>query len=190
MTNGRNTLALAVIAVASAEALAIWLAFLVPDRRAMWLVAGLTMPLLWAGAEVVRRDKDSIRHSVAVAAMLIALPLAVFAARAQGLIAAEDAALGVRLLGIATGLIIAAYGNVIPRRLVCIDPMSPDAARRQKLQRFCGWLFVLAGLANAAIWAVAPVKQAALWSMVPLAGALILVAMRFLRKVDLQRGGV
>jgi hypothetical protein len=181
MTNGRNILAMAVIAVALAEALAIWLAFLVPDRREVWLVAGLTMPLLWGGAEVMRRDKDSIRHSVAVAAMLVALPLAVFAARAQGLIGVEDAALGVRLVGIATGLIIAAYGNVVPKRLLCVDPTSPDAARKQALQRFCGWLFVLAGLANAAIWAVAPVKQAALWSMVPLAGALILVAMRFAR---------
>jgi hypothetical protein len=181
MTKGRNALAMAVIAVALAEALAIWLAFLVPDRREVWLVSGLTMPILWAGAEALRRDKEAIRHSVAVAAMLIVLPLAVFAARAQGLIAAEDAALGVRLVGIATGLIIAAYGNVIPRKLVCIDPMSPDAARKQALQRFCGWLFVLAGLASAAIWAVAPVKQAAFWSMVPLAGALILVAIRYAR---------
>jgi len=181
MTNRRSALAMAVIAVALAEALAIWLAFLVPDRRGVWMFAGLTMPLLWSGAESLRRDKDSIRRSVAVAAMLIALPLGVFAARAQGLVAADDAALGVRLVGIATGLIIAAYGNVIPKKLVCFDPMAPDAARRQALQRFCGWLFVLAGLANAAIWAVAPVKQAAFWSMVPLAGALILVAMRFAR---------
>jgi hypothetical protein len=42
-------------------------------------------------------------------------------------------------------------------------------------------LFVLAGLANATVWALAPVKQAALWSMVPVAGALILVAMRLAR---------
>jgi hypothetical protein len=181
MTNGRRALAMAVAAVALAEALAIWLAFLVPDRRGVWLFAGMTMPLLWSGAETLKRDKDSIRRSVAVAAMLIALPLAVFAARAQGLIAAEDAALGVRLLGIATGLIIAAYGNVIPKKLVCIDPMSPDAARKQALQRYCGWLFVLAGLANAAIWTVGPVKQAALLSMVPVAGALVLIAMRIAR---------
>jgi hypothetical protein len=181
MTKGRNVLAMAVIAVALAEALAVWLAFLVPDRREVWLVSALTMPILWAGAEAMKRDKESIRHSVAVAAMLIALPLAVFAARAQDLIAAEDAALGVRLLGIATGLILAAYGNVIPKKLLPHDPLSPDAGRGQALQRYCGWLFVLACLASAAIWTVAPVKQAAFWSMVPLAGALILVAMRIAR---------
>src|SRR4051812_31958111 len=53
MTYWRNSLAMAVIAVASAEALAIWLAFLVPDQRAIWLIAGLTMPLLWSGAELI-----------------------------------------------------------------------------------------------------------------------------------------
>jgi hypothetical protein len=181
MTYWRNSLAMAVIAVASAEALAIWLAFLVPDQRAIWLIAGLTMPLLWSGAELIRRDKDSIRRSIAVAAMLIALPLAVSAARAQGLIAAEDVALSMRLLGVASGLIMAAYGNVIPKQLIRFDPLSPDAGRKQALQRFCGWLFVSAGLAYAAIWVLAPVSQAALWSMVPPAGALILVAVRYAR---------
>ena len=85
MIRGRYALASAVIAVALVEALAIALAVAVPERRGLWLVAGLAMPLLWSVAELLNRDKAALRFGVAASAVMIALTLGVFAARAAGL---------------------------------------------------------------------------------------------------------
>lgn len=179
MTRGRYALASAVIAVALVEALAIVLALAVPEKRGLWLIAGLSMPLLWTAAELLRRDKEALRFSVAGAAVMIAMSLGVFAARAVGLIDAANSDLALRLAGVASGLIVAGFGNVIPKRLVRFDPADP--ARKLALQRFTGRVIVLAGLANALIWAIAPMDRAALWSMAPLLGALGLVIVRCTR---------
>ena len=89
----------------------------------------------------------------------------------------DDSGAASRVFGIATGLVLAYYGNVIPKRSACVNPVSDSAARRQRLLRFSGWAFTLAGLAYAAIWAFAPLGDA-LWAMLPVAAALVLVAMR------------
>lgn len=126
--------------------------------------------------------RKELAWGLAGAAVLILLPLAAIAARQWGLV--EDAGhdLPGRVYGIAAGLVIAAYGNIAPRKLVRYDPDSPRPARKQAAIRFSGWAFVIAGLANAAIWAlVSPIDLAALLSMVPLAAALILVFLRCTR---------
>lgn len=173
-----NALAIAVVAVALVEALAIALLLLVPEKRAYWLIAGLAMPLLWAGAELIKRDKAPLRFAISYAAIMIATAEALAIARAIGAIARDDESIALRFLGIAGGLVIVFYGNIVPKKTACVDPASPDAARRQRLQRYSAWVLVLAGLANTAIWALAPIKQAALWSMVPVAGGLALIALR------------
>jgi len=120
--------------------------------------------------------------SIAGAAVLILLPLAAIAARSLGLIDDPDRDLPGRLYGVAAGLIIAAYGNIAPRKLIRLDPDSPRFARKQAAIRFSGWVFVLGGLANAAVWAfVSPIDLAAALSMVPLAAALILTVARCAR---------
>ena len=91
-----------------------------------------------------------------------------------------DPGLGVRVFGILCGVMLAIFGNAIPKRMVRYEPGSDGPARRQACLRFCGWVFALAGLANAAIWALAPLKTAAFWSMFPLAGALLLVGARIM----------
>ena len=117
------------------------------------------------------------------AAILILLPLGAIAARTWGVVEDPGHDLPGRLYGIAAGLIIAAYGNVAPRRLVRYDPGSARPERRQAAIRFSGWVFVIAGLANALIWAiVSPLDRAALLSMVPLALGLVLVLYRCARR--------
>lgn len=180
MTRGHMGLATAVVAVALAEALAIALFLLVPEKRAYWLIAALTMPMLWAGAELMKRDKQSLRWGISYAALILVLAEALAIARATGAIAPNDESLALRSLGIACGLVIVFFGNIAPKKTTCFDPASPDAGRRQNLQRYSGWVLVLAGLANTLIWALAPIKQAALWSMVPVAGGLALIALRIL----------
>ena len=178
MTKSRYALAAAVIAVALAEALAIALFLLVPEKREYWLIAGLTMPTLWAGAELLKRNNASLRFSVAYAALLIAVCEALALARAMGLIANDSEDIALRFLGIASGLVIVFYGNMAPKAAACVDPASPSAGRQQAVQRYSGWVLVLAGIANTLIWALAPIGQAAFWSMVPLAAGLALIAIR------------
>lgn len=128
-------------------------------------------------------DKQKqLAWGLAGAALLILLPLGAIAARSWGLIEDPGHDLPGRLYGIAAGLIVAAYGNIAPRKLVRFEPDSPRAARKQAAIRFSGWAFVIGGLANAAVWAfVSPIDLAAMLSMVPLAGALILSLARCAR---------
>lgn len=119
------------------------------------------------------QKQKELAWAIAGAAVLILLPLGAIAARSWGLVEDPGHDLPGRLYGIAAGLIIAAYGNIAPRKLVRYDPDSPRPARKQAAIRFSGWAFVLGGLANALIWAVvSPIDLAAMLSMVPLAAAL------------------
>lgn len=187
MTRGQKALATATVAVALVEALAIALALAQPEKRALWLIGGLSMPLLWTFAELLNRDRETLRFSIAGAAAMVAMSLGVLVARSTGLIDAANSDVGLRLAGVASGLIIVAFGNVIPKKLVRFDPADPG--RKLAVQRFTGWVIVLAGLANAAIWAFAPMDRAALWSMAPLIGALALIAFRCTRWRVTQRSG-
>ena len=175
MIDRRLALPMAVLGLVLVEGLAVSLAIVAPDRLRAPLVAGLAMPALWAVAERFRGDKTHIRFAIAVAAALLAIPLGAKLGQALGWIAADNGDLMARLFGIAGGLILAAYGNVIPRQLDRYDPARSDPARWQRLQRRAAWSFVLAGLACAAIWVVLPVKAAALWSTVPVALSILLV---------------
>ena len=175
MIDRRLALPMAVLGLVLVEGLAVSLAIVSPDRLRAALVAGLAMPALWAAAERFRGDKTHIRFAIAVAAALLAIPLGAKLGLALGWIEADNGDLMSRLFGIAGGLILAAYGNVIPRQLDRYDPVKGDPARWQRLQRRAAWSFVLAGLACAALWVVLPIRAAALWSTVPVALSIILV---------------
>jgi hypothetical protein len=63
--------------------------------------------------------------------------------------------LAVRGTMAAIGLMLAFYGNTIPKVIKTTTP------RARAIQRVAGWAFVLAGLAYAAIWALASLTLAA-----------------------------
>ncbi|MBX3562294.1 MAG: SdpI family protein [Sphingomonas sp.] len=119
---------------------------------------------------MTQRQRE-LAYALAGAALLIALPL-------LGAADVLDAGLGQRLSGVAIGLILAAYGNIAPKQLVRYDPESPRPARKQAFIRFSGRVFVIAGLAHALVWALAPIDRATLLSMIPVAAGLILVGLR------------
>ena len=75
--------------------------------------------------------------------------------------------LSVRGTMAAIGLMLAFYGNAIPKVITVATP------RARAIQRFAGWAFVLAGLAYAAIWALAPMNQAAEAASSAVAAALL-----------------
>src|SRR5205085_6767315 len=175
MIDKRFALPMAAIGLVAVEALAIALVLVAPDKQRPALVAGLALPALWGCAELFRGDKTHPRFAISVAAVLLAVPLAAHLARALGWIAADNSDLTSRLLGIAGGLILAAYGNVIPRQLDRFDPARADPARWQRLQRRGAWAFVLAGLTCAILWALLPIKAAATWSTVPVGLSVIVM---------------
>ena len=117
-----------------------------------------------------------IAQDLTLAGLLLGLSLLAVFARKLGLV--EDPALGIRLVNVLIGLILARYGNEVPRKLVRYEPNSDRPARRQACLRFCGWAFALGGLLYAAAWILLPLGSAAFWSMVPLAVALLAVGAR------------
>jgi hypothetical protein len=175
MIDKRLALPMAAIGLVLVEGLAVWLALVAPDKLRIALVAGLALPALWGSAELFKGDKTHPRFAIAIAAVLLAVPLGAHLARASGWIVVDNGDLMSRLYGIASGLILAAYGNFIPRQLDRYDPAKADPARWQRLKRRAAWAFVLAGLACSIIWALLPVRVAAIWSIVPIGLSVILV---------------
>jgi hypothetical protein len=68
------------------------------------------------------------------------------------------------------GLVLVFYANYIPKNL---SSRAVASARMQSALRVAGWSFALAGLAYAAIWALAPLAQAGDISMAVVAAATI-----------------
>lgn len=96
--------------------------------------------------------KKDVISSLAWGGGIIAVALCASLARSQGLI---DQEVTVRLVLGATGLMVAAFGDRIPKTF------SPSALARQT-QRFTAWAMVISGLVYAAAFAFAPSLEAAL----------------------------
>lgn len=125
--------------------------------------------------------RKPVAADIALAALLIALSLLTAFARQLGI--SDNPDIAIRLVNIVIGLVLARYGNIVPRQLVRYEQDSDRPARRQACLRFCGWAFALGGLGYAAIWLALPIDDAAFWSLFPIAGAMIVVGLRiFLAK--------
>ena len=97
-------------------------------------------------------NKQELVAGLAWGGGIVLLALAATLARKLGYIDAETVT---RLVIGSNGLMIAWYGNRLPKAFV------PHAGARQA-RRVAGWSLVLSGLAYAALWAFAPV-QTAVW---------------------------
>lgn len=85
----------------------------------------------------------------------------------QGMLGEETAT---RIVMALTGLGLAAYANLMPKRLG--HARSPEAmARAQATLRFGGWALTLGGLAYAFLWAFAPLSIASAAAMTVLGAA-------------------
>jgi hypothetical protein len=102
--------------------------------------------------------------TIAFAILSVAAGLAF--ARRMGVVSPD---LAVRGTMAAIGLMLAFYGNAIPKVIKVTTP------RARAIQRFTGWAFVLAGLAYAAIWALAPMVHAAEMASAAVAAAMLSV---------------
>ena len=107
-----------------------------------------------------------ITSNLALAGLLIAVSIGLAFLRKHGVVGAEEATRGAMML---TGILLAVYGNVIPKSV------SRLSAKGESLQRVTGWATVLAGLGYAAIWAFAPIEIAATASMIAVALGFVVV---------------
>jgi hypothetical protein len=107
-----------------------------------------------------------ITSNLALAGLLIAVSAGLAYLRRLDVVGAEAPARGAMIL---TGILLAVYGNVIPKSV------SRLSAKGESLQRVTGWATVLAGLGYAAIWAFAPIDIAAVASMIAVAIGFVIV---------------
>ena len=109
--------------------------------------------------------KKDILAGLIFGGAMLALALAAKYAHARGYVG-DDVAM--RTLAM-NGLLIAYYGNNIPKRV------APHAVAR-KAQRFSGWTQVLSGLTYAGLWAFAPIPVAeTVGTAVVLAGVVLVL---------------
>lgn len=110
--------------------------------------------------------KRELREGVPIAGLMLAAAGAVVLSQRMGWV---DGDAGLRVSMAITGLACVYYANRAPKERPTRSP------RAQAVNRVAGWLFVVAGLLNAAIWAFAPMDIAPMASMVPLVLAIVSV---------------
>ena len=72
----------------------------------------------------------------------------------------DDRSLASNALGVFMGGVLIFMGNYLPKRLPPLDEEKYSATKAQTLQRFAGWVFVLAGIGYIAAWLVLPTMPA------------------------------
>jgi hypothetical protein len=108
-----------------------------------------------------------ISFALVVAGFMLAAAPALKYLSAHDLIGAQ---VRIRAFQVLVGLILAIYGNFLPKDAgraggeACVS-------RHQSLLRFGGWSFTLAGASYAALWALAPFSVADRFAMPIVAGA-------------------
>ena len=113
------------------------------------------------------------RMSMAIAVAILFLGTAAAVAYAQSLdLIGPDAAK--RTIQVMSGLILAAYANLMPKDVGRWQASAVAVARAQSALRVGGWSMTLAGLAYAGLWAFAPLGVANIASMVVVASAMLI----------------
>ena len=191
MTN-RNVYSMPVAAAAMAAIiLAIFSWMAEPARGVMWagLIAGLFVaavsPLLifrkrTESAAVTRKN---IERGLFGALLMFVGVLGLDLAAETGAI---DYAASKRVGGVIIGVVLAISGNILPKIVTPLSLRKCDDSRAKATERFAGWAFVLAGIAYAAIWLVAPIKDAKMLTSFVGLGAFFVVLLAW---INLSLGG-
>lgn len=117
----------------------------------------------------------SLRNPLVGAGIFLIVTLLLVGAHRAELIGAD---LEERGMGILIGLCFIVFGNYMPKTT---DPPRREwctSSRKQVLQRFSGWVFVIMGLGYSLVWLVLPVDQAGTVAKFLVAPAVVLVAGR------------
>jgi hypothetical protein len=153
-----------------------------PDRAAFWLLSVAVLIPIWvlALAQVRRARRDgvtfdgrSLLKGGEWGAALAAVGLAIGLSKALGF---EDGWMAERGLGVATGAMLLAMGNALPK--YSSKAGGPCAARDYGARRFAGWAFAIAGAVNLGAWLFTSIEDAWSLGVVATASATIVVLTR------------
>lgn len=148
-----------------------------------WALSGSFLLIAWSVFEVLfrgRRGINEIRGSVVLAAALLTVTLGFSALDAAGLLGIEGNDITRRAYGVGVGVLLVVIGNFVPKQLEPLLEKQCSAAAIQSLQRFAGWVFVLAGLGYAGAWLVLPLGPADTVSTTLCISAVVLVFGRWM----------
>src|SRR5262245_50939962 len=95
-----------------------------------------------------------ISFAVSIAMLILATAAAVKYAQGLEWISAEAARRTIQFL---IGLVLASYGNFMPKDIARSGAAQCAASRSQSALRVGGWSITLAGIAHAGLWAFAPI---------------------------------
>ena len=109
--------------------------------------------------------------AIVVAVVFLGTAAAVTYAQSLGLIGSEAAK---RIVQVMSGLILAAYGNLMPKDVGPWRASAMAIAKAQSALRVGGWSMTLAGLAYAGLWAFAPLPVAKIAGLVVVALAMVI----------------
>jgi len=104
-----------------------------------------------------------ISMAIAVAVVFLGTAAAMTYAQSVGLVGPEAAS---RTIQVMSGLILAAYSNLMPKDVGPWRASPIAVARAQSALRIGGWSMTLAGLAYAGLWAFAPLGFANIVGMI------------------------
>ena len=122
----------------------------------------------------------TIKSALGLAALQIGAALAATAAARLGWISQDQAT---RVAMAVIGLALAIMANGIPK---AVDGRTADG---QAIKRVTGWSLVLAGLAHAALWLLAPMEIANLASMAAVLAAMAWVGVYGYRRWRRSKAG-
>jgi hypothetical protein len=114
----------------------------------------------------------SILSSIIFALLFAPAALGLKWAAAHHIVSGDIPVRGMEML---MGLLIAFYGNAIPKTLQHLREGRSESGRVQSLRRTIGWLLTVGGLGFAAVWASAPLSEAVGWSMAVMGTAIGLI---------------
>jgi peptidoglycan/LPS O-acetylase OafA/YrhL len=118
----------------------------------------------------------SLLSSIVVALLIGIMAFALERASVSHMISGDTRT---RALEMLMGLMIAYYGNAIPKNLPRFR--EDQSGRVLALQRTIGWLLTAGGLGFAVVWATAPLAGAPHWSIAVMGAAIGLIAICIFR---------
>ena len=188
MLTRRTSSRVAVAALLLVAALGTTMWYLQPEHAAKWALSMFLIPAMWGAVTLFRRatscaapgesDGFLINGAIALAGLIMAIPLALKVAGALGWIDDGAGHVSDRAMGVVLGVVFMVSSNSIPKRLTPLSATPCEPTRAQTLQRFAGWTFVLAGLGYSVAWLALPIERAKLIATLILAGGVALVLVR------------
>ena len=172
--------------------------YLEPELAPKWAITMFIMPVCWGGIEFLKRtgarrrpnaDLNDLRSAIAGAGLILAVALILDLAATLDFIDGSSGEISRRVMQAIIGIVLAIYGNSIPKRLAPSSETACEPSRMQSLQRFAGWTFVLAGLAYSIVWLTFPVERANSVSMLMVAASVVLVGVRCAWSVTTRKRG-